>query len=127
MDVVYLDFSKAFDTVSQNILIDKLRKCGIDEWTVKWIENWLTGRAPSVMISSTESGWGPVASGVPQGLVLGLFLFNILINNLDKGIESTLSTFAGDTKLGGVADTPESCATIGLNNFPPNPYDSMIL
>ncbi|GAB0183458.1 mitochondrial enolase superfamily member 1 [Grus japonensis] len=39
VDVVYLDFSKVFDTVSCNILIGKLRKCGLDEWTVRWIEN----------------------------------------------------------------------------------------
>jgi len=44
VDVVYLDFSKAFDTVSHNILTDKLRKCGLDEWTWRWIENWLNGR-----------------------------------------------------------------------------------
>jgi len=39
-DVVYLNFSKAFDTVSHNILLGKLRKCGLDEWSVRWIENW---------------------------------------------------------------------------------------
>jgi len=39
VDVVYLDFSKAFDTVSHNILLGKLRKCGLDEWSVRWIEN----------------------------------------------------------------------------------------
>jgi len=39
VDVVYLGFSKAFDTVSNNILLGKLRKCGLDEWSVKWIEN----------------------------------------------------------------------------------------
>ena len=53
MDVVYLDFSKAFDTVSHNILIGKLRKCGLDDWPVRWIENWLNGRAQRVVISST--------------------------------------------------------------------------
>jgi len=41
VDVVYPDFSKAFDTVSHNILLGKLRKCGLDEWSVRWIENWL--------------------------------------------------------------------------------------
>jgi len=41
MDVVYLDFSKAFDMVSHNILLGKLRKYGLDEWSVRWIENWL--------------------------------------------------------------------------------------
>jgi len=44
VDVVYLDFSKAFDTVSHNILLEKLRKYGLDEWSVRWIENWLNGR-----------------------------------------------------------------------------------
>ncbi|GAB0207459.1 mitochondrial enolase superfamily member 1 [Grus japonensis] len=39
VEVVYLDFSKAFDTVSHNILVSKLRKCGLDEWTVRWVEN----------------------------------------------------------------------------------------
>ena len=51
VDVVYLDFSKVFDTVSHNILIDKLRKCGLDEWTVRWIGIWLDGRAQRVVLS----------------------------------------------------------------------------
>ncbi|PKU35644.1 rna-directed dna polymerase from mobile element jockey- hypothetical protein [Limosa lapponica baueri] len=55
VDVVYLDFSKAFDTVAHNILIGKLRKCGLDEWTVRWIKNWLSGRAQRVVTSSAES------------------------------------------------------------------------
>jgi len=70
VDVVCLDLSKAFDTVFHNIFLGKLRKCGLDEWTVKWIENWLNGRAQRVVISSAESTWRPVASGVPQRSVL---------------------------------------------------------
>ncbi|GAB0205958.1 mitochondrial enolase superfamily member 1 [Grus japonensis] len=65
VDVVYLDFSKAFDTVSHNILVSKLRKCGLDEWSVRWVENWLNGRAQRVVISGTESTWSyPCAPGV---------------------------------------------------------------
>ncbi|GAB0192666.1 mitochondrial enolase superfamily member 1 [Grus japonensis] len=69
VDAVYLNFSKAFDTVSHNILIDKLRKCGLDEWTMMWVETWLNGRAQKVAMSGTESSWRPVVV-CPKGQCL---------------------------------------------------------
>jgi len=61
VDVAYLDFSKAFHTVSHNILLGKLRKCELDERSVRWLENWLNGRAQRVVISGDESSWRPVS------------------------------------------------------------------
>ena len=95
VDIIYLDFQKAFDKVPHQRLLLKLKACSIRDGIINWIEQWLTDRRQHVVVDGDVSKWKSVLSGVPQGSVLVL----IYINDLDDNITSNVLKFADDTKV----------------------------
>ena len=100
-EIVYLDLSKAFDTVSHSLLLHKLTASGVNDSLFQWFTDYLTNRSQKVLIKGTTSLSLPVLSGVPQGSILGPLLFLWSINDLpDELSSSTLAfLFADNTKL----------------------------
>ena len=101
VDVIYLDFAKAFDKLDHGITLHKLKALGIHGHLGRWILNFLTNRTQAVIVNGRKSSPQPVISGVPQGSVLGPLLFLVLIGDIDKNVASAfLSSFADDTRVG---------------------------
>lgn len=106
VDVVYLDFAKAFDKVDFLITMKKLQKLGVSGKIGRWIHAFLTNRTQSVILNGKRSKPAKVKSGVPQGSVLGPLLFLILIGDIDKNVVSAfVSSFADDTRAAQATDT----------------------
>ena len=99
VDLILLDYSKAFDKVSHPILIEKLYLLGFDENLIRWIEGFLMERSMSVSVDGVCSSDRLIKSGVPQGTVLGPVLFLIYINFVAEGVSCEWRAFADDFKL----------------------------
>ena len=99
-DVLFLDFSKAFDVVCHKRLLIKLEAIGIIGKVIIWIKDWISGRRQRVVVDGEFSEWVEVMSSVIQGSVLGGILFDIFIDDIDDVVfQALLKKFADDLKL----------------------------
>ena len=109
MDLVFFNFSKAFDRVPHLRLLEKLNHYGIRGQTHGWIKSFLSGQTQHVIVDGAMSEKAPVISGVPQGTVLDPFLFLLFINDLPDCFTSRTSLFADDCIVYWNIQIPEDC------------------
>ena len=116
VDIIYVDFSRAFDSVVHRKLLIKLSNLGIHGDLLCWICAFLTGRKQCVVVENAFSTWVDVISGVPQGSVLGPILFLLFINDITDISDSftKCSLFADDLKIYSSIDTIADCRSLQI-------------
>jgi hypothetical protein len=119
VDVIFLDFAKAFDSVPHQRLLLKLSAHGIKGKLLKWIKDFLYSRKQRVVMGNFISIWEMVLSGVPQGSVLGPILFIIFLNDFNEIISNDSKFYADDSKIIAQVNNLTQCVALqgDINNI----------
>ena len=97
---VFIDFSKAFDSISYPLLVKKLQSIGVADIALTWFHDFLTNRQQRVVIDGHASSWLTIQKGVPQGSLLGPLLFSIYTNDMPLTVKNcSINMYADDTAL----------------------------
>ena len=97
---VFIDFSKAFDSISHPLLVKKLQSIGVADIALTWFHDFLTNRQQRVVIDGHASSWLTIQKGVPQGALLGPLLFSIYTNDMPLTVKNcSINMYADDTAL----------------------------
>lgn len=116
VDVMYSDFSKAFDKINHNLLLDKLSKAGVHGDLLRWIKSYISNRLQAVSIKGFISDYRSVSSGIPQGSHLGPLLFNFYINDIGNNLSnSNYLLYADDAKIFNVIRNESDCVSLQRN------------
>ena len=110
---IFMDLSKAFETLNHNLLLAKLDAYGFSFDGIKFVQSYLSERFQMVNINNNFSEWCKILLGVPQGSILGPLLLNIFINDIFYFIQDTyISNFADDNSLYSIEDNLKKFNTI---------------
>ena len=109
VDVIILDYQKAFDPVTIKKLMQKLKGYRVKGAVAKLLEDLLTGRKMKVGMRGSYSKWVDITSGVPQGSVIGPLLFLLYMNDIPESLQCLVEMFADDTKVFTKVKTTGDC------------------
>ena len=115
---IFMDLSKAFDTLNHDLLIAKFEAYSFSENSLKYIQSYLRNRLQRTNVNNNFSLWKDIFSGVPQGSILGPLMFNIYVNDIfpfpDNGC---LSNYADDTTLYSIEENHNTNRNILIKSF----------